>query len=57
MSQEFRAFQVQQVEKKVFKRAVVTRTVDDLDAGELLVKVHTRLSTSKMRSPPPATRV
>ena len=40
MSQQFKALQVQQVEKKVFTRAIVTRTVDELPAGELLVKVH-----------------
>lgn len=40
MSQEFKALQVQQVEKKVFNREIVTRSVDDLPAGELVVKVH-----------------
>ncbi|WP_372796278.1 YhdH/YhfP family quinone oxidoreductase [Pontiella sp.] len=37
---EFRAFQVRQVEKKVFERSVVTRRVDELPPGDLLVKVH-----------------
>lgn len=40
MSQEFKALLVEQPEKKVFTRAIVTRTVADLPAGELLVKVH-----------------
>ncbi|PLX85768.1 MAG: oxidoreductase [Desulfuromonas sp.] len=40
MSQDFKALQVHQVEKKVFKREIVTRSLDDLDPGELLVKVH-----------------
>jgi len=40
MAQEFKALQVQQVEKKVFTREIVTRNVEELDAGELVVKVH-----------------
>lgn len=40
MSQEFKALQVQQVEKKVFTRRIVTRGVDELPPGELLVRVH-----------------
>ena len=39
MSQEFKALQVQQVEKKVFARRIVTRGVDQLPPGELLVRV------------------
>jgi putative YhdH/YhfP family quinone oxidoreductase len=39
MSQEFKALQVQQVEKKVFTRRIVTRGVDQLPPGELLVRV------------------
>ncbi|MDZ8118532.1 YhdH/YhfP family quinone oxidoreductase [Pontiella agarivorans] len=37
---DFKAFQVRQVEKKVFERSVVTRCADELPAGDLLVKVH-----------------
>lgn len=40
MSQEFKALLVEQPEKKVFTRTIVTRTVADLPEGELLVKVH-----------------
>lgn len=40
MGKEFKALQVQQVEKKVFTRQIVSRNVDDLPAGELLVHVH-----------------
>lgn len=40
MVQEFKAMMVEQPEKKVFTRNVVTRTVADLPEGELLVKVH-----------------
>lgn len=40
MSQKFKALLIEQPEKKVFTRAIVTRTVDDLPEGELLVKVH-----------------
>ena len=40
MAQEFKALLVEQPEKKVFNRNIVTRSVDDLPAGELLVKVH-----------------
>lgn len=40
MAQEFKALLVEQPEKKVFKRSIVTRNVDELPAGELLVKVH-----------------
>ncbi len=40
MSQEFKALLVEQPEKKVFTRSIVTRTVDDLPEGELVVKVH-----------------
>lgn len=40
MSQEFKALQVQQVEKRVFKREIISRSVDDLPEGELVVKVH-----------------
>lgn len=40
MSQEFKALLVEQPEKKVFTRNVVTRSVADLPEGELLVKVH-----------------
>jgi putative YhdH/YhfP family quinone oxidoreductase len=39
MSQEFKALQVQQVEKKVFTRRIVTRGVDQLPPGELLARV------------------
>ena len=40
METEFKALLVEQPEKKVFTRSVVTRSVDDLPAGELVVKVH-----------------
>jgi len=40
MAQEFKALLVEQPEKKVFSRTIVTRRVDELPAGELLVKVH-----------------
>ena len=36
----FTALQVQQPEKKVFTRSIVSRSTDDLPEGELLVKVH-----------------
>ena len=37
---EFKALLVEQPEKKVFNRSIVTRTLDDLPEGELVVKVH-----------------
>lgn len=37
---DFKAFQVRQVEKKVFERSVVTRGVEELPPGDVLVKVH-----------------
>ena len=37
---QYRALQVQQIDKKTFSRNVVTRSFDELPAGELLVKVH-----------------
>ncbi|MCK4503890.1 MAG: YhdH/YhfP family quinone oxidoreductase [Desulfuromonadales bacterium] len=40
MSTEFKALLVEQPEKKVFTRTVVTRSIDDLPEGELVVKVH-----------------
>jgi putative YhdH/YhfP family quinone oxidoreductase len=40
MAQEFRALLVEQPEKKVFNRSIVTRTLSDLPEGELVVKVH-----------------
>ncbi|MEA3545761.1 MAG: YhdH/YhfP family quinone oxidoreductase [Thermodesulfobacteriota bacterium] len=40
MSTEFKALLVEQPEKKVFTRSVVTRSIDDLPEGELVVKVH-----------------
>ncbi len=40
MAIEFRALQVEQPEKKVFTRKIITRSSDDLPEGELLVKVH-----------------
>ena len=40
MSSEFKALLVDQPEKKVFNRSIVTRSVEDLPAGELVVKVH-----------------
>lgn len=40
MSTEFKALLVEQVEKKVFDRSIVTRSLDDLPEGELVVKVH-----------------
>ena len=40
MSQEFKALSVEQPEKKVFTRSIITRTVADLPAGEMLIKVH-----------------
>ncbi|SDZ74718.1 putative quinone oxidoreductase, YhdH/YhfP family [Desulfuromusa kysingii] len=40
MATEFQALLVEQPEKKVFTRAVVTRSLDELPAGDLVVKVH-----------------
>ncbi len=40
MSQQFKALLVEQPEKKVFTRTIVTRSLDDLPEGELVVKVH-----------------
>ena len=40
MSTEFNALVVEQPEKKVFTRSIVTRSLDDLPEGELVVKVH-----------------
>ncbi len=40
MSTKFKALLVEQPEKKVFTRSVVTRSLDDLPEGELVVKVH-----------------
>ncbi|MCK5913924.1 MAG: YhdH/YhfP family quinone oxidoreductase, partial [Desulfuromusa sp.] len=40
MSTEFKALVVEQPEKKVFTRSIVTRSLDDLPEGELVVKVH-----------------
>ncbi len=40
MTMKFKALVVQQPEKKVFVRSVTTRTLDELPAGELVVKVH-----------------
>ncbi|SHJ04747.1 putative quinone oxidoreductase, YhdH/YhfP family [Malonomonas rubra DSM 5091] len=40
MAQEFKALLVEQPEKKVFTRNIVTRSVDDLPEGDLLVRVH-----------------
>lgn len=40
MSQEFKALLVEQPEKKVFTRNIITRKVADLPDGELVVKVH-----------------
>lgn len=40
MSTEFKALLVEQPEKKVFTRSIVTRSLDDLPEGELVVKVH-----------------
>lgn len=40
MNTEFKALLVEQPEKKVFNRSIVTRSVDDLPEGELVVKVH-----------------
>ena len=40
MAQEFKALLVEQPEKKVFTRNIVTRNVADLPDGELVVKVH-----------------
>ncbi len=37
---EFKALLVEQPEKKVFKRSIVTRSLDDLPEGDLVVKVH-----------------
>lgn len=39
MTATFKALRVEQPEKKVFTRAIVQRHVDDLPAGELLVRV------------------
>ena len=40
MAIEFKALLVEQPEKKVFTRSIVTRSLDDLPEGELVVKVH-----------------
>lgn len=40
MSMKFKALLVSQPEKKVFVRSVETRSLDELPAGELVVKVH-----------------
>jgi len=40
MSDQFKALLVEQPEKKVFARSVVTRSLGDLPAGELVVQVH-----------------
>jgi acrylyl-CoA reductase (NADPH) len=40
MTQAFKALQVEQVDKKTYTRQIVTRSVDDLPAGELTVRVH-----------------
>ena len=40
MSTDFKALLVEQPEKKVFNRSIVTRSLDDLPEGELVVKVH-----------------
>jgi len=40
MIQKFKALLVEQPEKKVFTRSVVTRSSNDLPEGELVVKVH-----------------
>ncbi len=40
MNQNFKALQVKQVDKKTYTREIVTRTVEELPAGELLVEVH-----------------
>jgi putative YhdH/YhfP family quinone oxidoreductase len=40
MSDNFKALLVEQLEPKRFTRRIVTRSVDDLPAGELLVRVH-----------------
>lgn len=40
MSEQFKALLVEQPEKKVFTRAIITRSLDDLPAGELVVRVH-----------------
>ena len=39
MPMKFKAMQVTQPEKKVFVRSIVSRTLDELPAGDLLVKV------------------
>lgn len=40
MSTEFKALLVEQPEKKIFTRSIVTRSLDDLPEGELVVKVN-----------------
>ena len=40
MSGTFKALLVEQPEKKVFTRTIIERHIDDLPAGELLVRVH-----------------
>jgi len=40
MTMEFKALLVEQPEKKVFNRSIVTRSLNDLPEGELVVKVH-----------------
>ena len=40
MATTFKALLVEQPEKKVFNRSIVTRSLEDLPAGELVVRVH-----------------
>jgi acrylyl-CoA reductase (NADPH) len=40
MTQTFKTLQVEQVDKKTYTRQIVTRSVDELPAGELTVQVH-----------------
>lgn len=40
MAEIFKALQVQQMDKKTYTREIVTRKIDELPAGELVVKVH-----------------
>ena len=40
MAQQFSALWVEEVEKKHFTRKIVSRSLEELPAGDLLIKVH-----------------
>ena len=54
---EFKALLVEQPEKKVFNRSIVTRSLDDLPEGELVSRFTTLPSISRMLSRRSGTRV